>query len=171
MALNLTLKPYERIVVNGCMMRNGGRKTSIRIENRADIIRETDLLTPDEAATPVGTAYFLIQSALIYPSDREKLSKAAQRQLARLATSFSTAHVGHVFEAANCVSQEQLFNALRQLRPLMKREAEALTAPELPQTEWTEPGETADNDAPPLDGLAGLEAVFASAEEEMRKRA
>ena len=49
MALNLTLKPFERIIVNGCMLRNGGRKSTLTVETRADIIRETDLLGPEAA--------------------------------------------------------------------------------------------------------------------------
>ncbi|MCA0994915.1 flagellar biosynthesis repressor FlbT [Alloyangia pacifica] len=129
MALNLTLKPYERIVVNGCMMRNGGRKSTLTIENRADIIRETDLLKPEAAATPVRAAYFLIQSALIYPERRDKLASAAQQQLAKLATAFGTELRSHVFEAANNVSQSEYFAALRQLRPLIKREDEVLGPP------------------------------------------
>ncbi len=140
MALNLTLKPYERIVVNGCMMRNGGRKSTITVETRADIVRETDLLKPDADATPVNTAYFLVQSALIYPERREKLAKAAQKQLAALATAFAPPNVQHVFEAANSVSRADYFKALRSLRPLMKREAEVLNA-QLPRTEWTAPVE------------------------------
>ncbi|WP_226627509.1 flagellar biosynthesis repressor FlbT [Alloyangia pacifica] len=126
MALNLTLKPFERIVVNGCMMRNGGRKTTLTVENRADIIRETDLLKPEAAATPVRAAYFLIQSALVYPDRRDALTKSAQQQLAKLATVFTPELAAHVFEAANNVSQREYFTALRELRPLMKRELEVL---------------------------------------------
>jgi len=133
MALNLTLKPFERIVVNGCMMRNGGRKTTLQVENRADIIRETDLLKPDSEVTPVNAAYFLIQSALVYPERREALAKAAQKQLAALATAFSSSYSGHVFEAANNVSRGEYFAALRNLRPLRAREKEVLG---MPETRW-----------------------------------
>ncbi|MGR3322011.1 MAG: flagellar biosynthesis repressor FlbT [Pseudooceanicola sp.] len=166
MALNLTLKPFERIVVNGCMMRNGGRKTTMRIETRADIIRETDLLKDDAAATPVNSAYFLIQSALIYPEQREKLAKCAQKQLAALATAFSAAHVGHVFEAANYVSRGEYFAALRELRPLMKREAEVL-GQAMPATEWSARDEkpAAPETAPvEPEALDAIGALFAEAE-------
>lgn len=135
MALNLTLKPFERIVVNGCMMRNGGRKTTMSVETRADIIRETDLLKPDTAATPVKTAYFLIQSALVYPERRDPLAKAAQRQLAALAATFGPPTVQHVFEAANNVSKGEFFSALRNLRPVLARESEILNVG-VPRTEW-----------------------------------
>ncbi|EAU45420.1 MULTISPECIES: flagellar biosynthesis repressor FlbT [Salipiger] len=124
MALNLTLKPFERFVVNGCMMRNGGRKSTITVENRADIIRETDLLKPDAASTPVRIVYFLIQNALIEPARRERLLKEIQTRLAELVPVFGSELRSHVFEAANNVSKGEYFTALRDLRPLMKREDE-----------------------------------------------
>ena len=124
MALNLTLKPFERFVVNGCMMRNGGRKSTITVENRADIIRETDLLKPDAASTPVRIVYFLIQNALIEPARRERLLKEIQTRLAQLVPVFGEELRQHVFEAANNVSRGEYFTALRDLRPLMKREDE-----------------------------------------------
>ena len=163
MALNLTLKPFERIVVNGCMMRNGGRKTTMRIENRADVIRETDLLKAGGAATPVTTAYFLVQSALIYPEKREALAKAAQKQLANLATAFGASHIGHVFEAANDVSRNEFFSALRHLRPLIARESEVLN---LPVTEWAS-AHKADADTPPeisVEAATALANLLAKAE-------
>ena len=124
MALNLTLKPFERFVVNGCMMRNGGRKSTVTVENRADIIRETDLLKPDAASTPVRIVYFLIQNALIEPARRERLLKEIQTRLAELVPVFGSELRSHVFEAANNVSKGEYFTALRDLRPLMKREDE-----------------------------------------------
>ncbi|WP_323765188.1 flagellar biosynthesis repressor FlbT [Marinovum sp.] len=129
MALNLTLKPFERVIVNGCMLRNGGRKSTIIVETRADIIRETDLLKPDAATTPVKAVYFLIQSALVDAEGRDKAAKAAQQRLAVLATTFSPELRGHVFTAANNVSLGEYFTALRDLRPLLAREAEVLAAP------------------------------------------
>ncbi|MBY6006451.1 flagellar biosynthesis repressor FlbT [Salipiger bermudensis] len=128
MALNLTLKPFERFVVNGCMMRNGGRKSTITVETRADIVRETDLLKPDAASTPVRIVYFLIQNALIMPERRDKLVTDIQIRLAELATVFGSELRPHVFEAANNVSRGEYFTALRDLRPLMKREEEVFGA-------------------------------------------
>ncbi|MGR3571022.1 flagellar biosynthesis repressor FlbT [Brevirhabdus sp.] len=147
MALNLTLKPFERIVVNGCMMRNGGRKSSITVETRADIIRETDILRPYEDASPVSTAYFLIQSALIQPEHHDDLRKAAQVQLAALVGVFAPPHSQIVFETANLVSTDQLFQALRCLRPLIRRERELLGI-ETPGPSWLSAPEAPEAPAP-----------------------
>ena len=133
MALNLTLKPFERVVVNGCMMRNGGRKSTITVETRADIIRETDLLKPDSAATPVRVAYYLIQTALIHRERREALSEAVTKQLAALARTFSDVHAGHAIEAANNIAKSEYFTALRNLRPLLQREEELLKLAPVPE--------------------------------------
>ena len=43
MGLKLTLKPNERIVVNGCVIRNSNKRQVITIENRADVVRGEDL--------------------------------------------------------------------------------------------------------------------------------
>jgi len=126
MALNLTLKPFERIVVNGCMMRNGGRKSTITVETRADIIRETDLMKPEAANSPVRIVYMLIQTALTDPDQRDDLVFAAQVRLGELASVFGTELRMKVFEAAGNVSQGNYYYALRALRPLLEREADVL---------------------------------------------
>ena len=61
MALRLTLKPNERILINGCVVRNADRRQMIVIENQADIVREADLLKEDEERTPVKEVYFFIR--------------------------------------------------------------------------------------------------------------
>lgn len=128
MALQLTLKPFERIVINGCVVRNSARKSTIVVETKADVVRGQDLLSKKAAVTPVNQAYFLIQTALIEPAHQDKLRKPIQQQLAGLATAFGPPNVHNVFEAANFVSQGDYYKALRALRPLMKREAEILGA-------------------------------------------
>ena len=126
MPLQLTLKPYERIVVNGCVLRNTGRKTTLVVETQADVVREHDLLNSKAAVTPVNKAYFFIQTALTRADLRDRLVPEIQKQLAALATAFAPPSVQHVFAAANYVSQSDYYKALSCLRPLMQREAEIL---------------------------------------------
>jgi flagellar protein FlbT len=127
MPLKLTLKPDERVVINGCVIRNSDRRHSVTIESpQADVVRGKDLLDRDEAATPVKRVYFLIQTALIRADLRDKIVPEIQSQLAVLATVFGPAHVRHVFEAANYVSQTDYYRAMSELRPLLCREKELL---------------------------------------------
>ena len=60
MALKLTLKPGEKLVINGAVIQNSDRRTTLVIQNKASILREKDILLPDEANTPMRRIYFAI---------------------------------------------------------------------------------------------------------------
>lgn len=122
MPLKLTLKPDERIIVNGCAMRNSGRRHTLTIESHADVIRGQDLLEAEGVATPVRRVYFLIQTALTRADLREDLVTPIQKQLAVLATVFGGGNTGQIFEAANFVSGGDFYKALSALRPVMRHE-------------------------------------------------
>jgi flagellar biosynthesis repressor protein FlbT len=129
MGLKVTLRPNEQIIVNGCAIRNTGRTHALHIESRADVIRGKDLLSPEDAETPVGRVYFMVQTALISPPSREELIPKIQSGLAELATVFGGGHLHHVFEAANLISQFDYYKALTHLRPLLRHERVLLEIP------------------------------------------
>ncbi|MEM0984721.1 MAG: flagellar biosynthesis repressor FlbT [Pseudomonadota bacterium] len=60
MPLKLSLKPGETFIVNGAVVRNGDRRGVLLLENRARVLREKDIMQPEEADTPVKRAYFSI---------------------------------------------------------------------------------------------------------------
>lgn len=126
MPLKVTLDANEQIIVNGCAIRNTGRRSALMIESHADVVRGRDLITAAEATTPVTRAYFLIQTALTEIKRREDLLKPIQHSLAELATVFGGENLAHIFEAANYVSQGDLYKALRELRPVRRHEAALL---------------------------------------------
>ncbi len=122
MGLKLTLKPNERIVVNGCVIRNSNKRQVITIENRADVVRGEDLLPESSPALPVRQAYFLIQTALISPDTREKLVPVIQELLVKIITIFGRDKTTGVFEAANFIAVQDYYKAMSALRPLMRHE-------------------------------------------------
>lgn len=126
MALRLTLKPNEKIVINGCVIRNADRRQTLTIENYADVVRGVDLLDEGEAATPVKKAYFFIQSALLRPEIRDDLRPVIQKTLAGLVPIFNQQIAGHIFEAANHVSTANYYKAMRALREVMRYEDELM---------------------------------------------
>lgn len=123
MVLKLTLQSQERVIINGCAIRNTGRRHALTIESHADVVRGKDLIDKSDAVTPVTRAYYLIQSALINASCREEILPTIQSNLAALATVFGGENLGHVFEAANYVSKGDFYKALRELRPLRQYES------------------------------------------------
>jgi len=60
MALKITLKPGEKFVINGAVIVNGDRRTSLVIQNKVSILREKDIMLPDQADTPLKRVYFPI---------------------------------------------------------------------------------------------------------------
>jgi flagellar protein FlbT len=60
MPLKLTLKPREKFVLNGGVVINGDRRSDLIIENQVSLLRERDVLQPDEADTPMKRIYFTI---------------------------------------------------------------------------------------------------------------
>ena len=123
MPLNLTLKPNEVILINGCVVRNSDRRQTLMIESKGDVVRQRDLLDSKEARTPVKEVYFFIQTALLDSELREKLVPLIQKKLGQLVPVFHDEVSQHIFEAANHVSQQDFYKAMRALRPLMEYEA------------------------------------------------
>lgn len=68
MALKLSLKPGEKIVVNGAVMINGDRRSTLVLQNRASLLREKDILLAEDVNTPVRHVYFPIM--LMYMDEK-----------------------------------------------------------------------------------------------------
>jgi flagellar protein FlbT len=58
MPLKLSLKPGEKFVLNGAVVQNGDRRTTLVLQNKASVLREKDILQPEEAVTPSRRIYF-----------------------------------------------------------------------------------------------------------------
>src|SRR5215468_4229620 len=60
MPLKLSLKPGEKFVLNGAVLANGDKRTSLVIQNRACVLREKDIMQPKDATTPARLVYLAI---------------------------------------------------------------------------------------------------------------
>ena len=62
MALKLTLKPKERMIIGGTVVANGGKTgCNLVVENKTPILRQKDILSENEADSPCRRIYFAIQ--------------------------------------------------------------------------------------------------------------
>jgi flagellar protein FlbT len=61
MALKITLKPHERLIVGGAVVTNGNSRSDLLIENNVPILREKDILSEKNADSPCKRIYFVIQ--------------------------------------------------------------------------------------------------------------
>jgi flagellar protein FlbT len=61
MALKITLKPHERMIIGGAVVVNGSVKSEFVVENNVPILREKDILSEHDADSPCKRIYFVIQ--------------------------------------------------------------------------------------------------------------
>ena len=69
MPLKLSLKPSERFVINGAVLQNGDRRSILLLQNKASILREKDIIQPENVDTPGKHIYFPIQMMYLEPHE------------------------------------------------------------------------------------------------------
>jgi flagellar protein FlbT len=67
MPLKLSLKPGEKFVLNGAVLTNGDKRTSLVIQNKACVLREKDIMQPEQANTPARRIYVPIMMMYLDP--------------------------------------------------------------------------------------------------------
>jgi flagellar protein FlbT len=61
MPLKIELKRNERLILGDCVVTNHGPRTRLQIEGKVPILREKDILTPEQADTPAKRIYLAVQ--------------------------------------------------------------------------------------------------------------
>lgn len=135
MPLKLSLKPGEKFVLNGAVVQNGDRRTTLVLQNKASVLREKDIMQPEEAVTPSRRIYFPMM--MMYLDD----AGAARYydEFAQRLTEFMSA-IRNPDVLADCVSiskhamAREYYKALMLCRKLIEYEDERLgnVAPSVP---------------------------------------
>ncbi|MFZ4120563.1 MAG: flagellar biosynthesis repressor FlbT [Caulobacterales bacterium] len=82
MPLKLSLRPGERFVVNGAVVQNGDRRAALVLQNKASVLREKDIMQPDEAVTPARRIYFPIMLMYLDEAGRDEAYSGFAQRLA-----------------------------------------------------------------------------------------
>lgn len=61
MALKISLKPDEKMILGGAVIKNGAHPSVFFIENNVLVLRERDIMTEEHADTPCKRIYFTVQ--------------------------------------------------------------------------------------------------------------
>jgi flagellar biosynthesis repressor protein FlbT len=127
MPLKLSLKPNEKIVLNGAVIQNGDRRTTLLLQNKASVLREKDIMQIEEANTPVRRIYLPIM--LMYLQGSESAEQYNEFAL-RMTEFMSVVRLPSVLEECVGMSREvmsgEYYKALSRCRKLMEYEAERL---------------------------------------------
>lgn len=127
MPLKLSLKPGERFVVNGAVLQNGDRRAILLLQNKASILREKDIIQPDDANTPAKRIYFPIMMMYLEPAEAEKFYDEFVLRLNEFMGVIKNAPI-----LAECVSisrevmSAEYYKALTRCRKLLTYEQELL---------------------------------------------
>src|SRR5262245_46751095 len=128
MPLKLSLRPGEKFVVNGAVVQNGDRRAALVLQNKASVLREKDIMQPEEADSPARRIYFPIM--LMYLDDEEGRETAHAEFANRLAEFMGAVRDPGILAECVGVSREviagEYYRALMRCRKLMAYEEEKL---------------------------------------------
>ncbi len=127
MPLKLSLKPNEKIVLNGAVIQNGDRRTTMLLQNKASVLREKDIMQAEEVNTPARHIYFPVMMMYLQGNDD---SEVYNEFALRMTEFMSAVRNATVLEECVAISRDVMsgdyYKALSRCRKLMDYEAERL---------------------------------------------
>jgi len=125
--LKLSLKPGEKVAVNGAVLVNGDRRATLTVENHAAVLRERDIMRPDEATTPARRVYLPVMLMALEPNDRGAHFAEFGRRLQEFAGAVDdAAALSLCLSIGADVANGRYYHALHSCRALIAVEAEIL---------------------------------------------
>jgi flagellar biosynthesis repressor protein FlbT len=127
MALKISLKPHEKFVVNGAVITNGDRRSSFIINNKVSILREKDIMTPEDINTPSRRVYFPIMLAYLEPDNATKYYEEFVHRMTEFMGAIDNPDIKmQCVDISLNVMQADYYRALTQCRKLIDYESRAL---------------------------------------------
>lgn len=126
MPLKLSLKPGEAVIVNGAVLRNGDRRGTMLLANQARVLREKDILRPEEISTHAERAYFAIMQLYLMGEHDGVVYDQVASALADALESVDTDEMREtILDMSRACAAGQTYQALSLCRRLMKHQAAA----------------------------------------------
>ncbi len=126
MALKLTLKPGERMIIGGAVVTNGANKAELFIENNVPLLREKDIMSEEDADTVAKQIYFTIQLMYI---DQENLINHHNTYWNHVQQTIKAAPttVGLIDQISEKIVSNKYYQALKLARQLIDYEKEIMS--------------------------------------------
>ncbi|MGT2464334.1 flagellar biosynthesis repressor FlbT [Mesorhizobium atlanticum] len=125
--LKISLKPNEKIYINGAVIRVD-RKVTIELMNDVQFLLESHVIQADQASTPLRQLYFVVQIMLINPRWR----RGGARHVPPLAAD-ADRELRQPWDICNSLKQidrmvgeDEIYEALKAIRALYPLERKAL---------------------------------------------
>lgn len=127
MPLKLSLKPGEKFVLNGAVVQNGDRRSTLVLQNKASVLREKDIMQQEEVTTPARRVYFPVMMMYLDEGSAERYYDEFVRRLSEFMGAVRNPAI-----LAECVSiskhamTREYYKALMLCRKLIDYEDEVL---------------------------------------------
>ncbi|RWE76537.1 MAG: flagellar biosynthesis repressor FlbT [Mesorhizobium sp.] len=124
--LKISLKPNEKIYINGAVIRVD-RKVTIELMNDVQFLLESHVIQADQASTPLRQLYFIVQIMLINPAGTAEARDMFRRSLPMLIASFDNQDICNSLKQIDrMVGEDEIYEALKAIRALYPLERKAL---------------------------------------------
>ncbi|MDD7971730.1 flagellar biosynthesis repressor FlbT [Roseinatronobacter alkalisoli] len=128
--LVIRLAPHERVLLNGAVIENGDRRTSLSVRTpNAHVLRLRDAIHPQQANTPVKRTCYLAQLVLsgdALPQDTRQPLLRSIEQLSQVFTDHDSRKL--LDDATAAITDAEYYAALKALRALLPREARLIAS-------------------------------------------
>ena len=124
MALKVELKPGERIILGECVVTNQNQRTRLLIEGAAPILREKDIMTPEQADTPAKRIYLAVQ--LMYTARDPRPHHEIYFKLMAEILAAAPSTWAHIEAVNNHILTGDMYKALKEAARLIAYEKELM---------------------------------------------
>jgi flagellar protein FlbT len=125
MALKITLKPQEKLIIGGAVIQNGKNHSEFIVENNVAVLREKDIMREDQATTYCSKIYFVIQLMYIDGRNIVEYHNTYWALVKDLINAVPTT-LNHIDMISEHLLKNEYYQALKSAKKLMKYEGEVL---------------------------------------------
>ncbi|MEO8449488.1 MAG: flagellar biosynthesis repressor FlbT [Gemmatimonadota bacterium] len=126
MGLRITVKPGERLILGGAVVRNGATRAELIIENDVPILRGKDVMRLEDAESPCRRIYFTIQLMYVDPANMDQ-HRELYLELVSDVVHASPSTRATLSEISDLVVGGQYYQALKVARKLIAYEEELIS--------------------------------------------
>ena len=124
MALKVEIKPSERIIIGDAVVTNDGSRARLTIEGNAPILREKDIIRPDDADTPSKKIYVLVQ--MMYLANDPRVHHDLYFQMIRDVQKAAPSTMVQIDRINDQILSGSYYKALKEAKALIAYEKELM---------------------------------------------
>ena len=127
MPLKLSLKPGEKFVLNGAVVQNGDRRSALLLQNKASVLREKDIMQPEDANSPSRRIYFPVMMMYLEQGSGERFHDEFVQRLSEFMSAIRNPDIlADCVNISRFVMVREYYKALSLCRKLIEYEDERL---------------------------------------------